>query len=240
MKIAAAQTRPIAGDVRANLEVHVEWIARAASHGASVVVFPELSLTGYHSTLAKELATNQEDPRFEILQTLSDRHDLTIAAGMPIRSDDGTRIGMIVFQPNEARQTYAKQLLHEDELPSFVPGDRDLVLTRGPHVLAPAICYESLQSKHAAKAATSGATVYLTSVAKSAGGVARAGKHYPEVAKAHGMVVVMSNCIGPCDDFLSAGGSAAWNREGARLGQLGETDEGMLIVDVETSEITIL
>ena len=45
--IALAQIRPVLGDVSRNLAQHLEVIARAAEQGAHLVVFPELSLTGY-------------------------------------------------------------------------------------------------------------------------------------------------------------------------------------------------
>ncbi len=45
--ISVAQTSPVSGDVNANLNEHLRLTALAASEGAQVVVFPELSLTGY-------------------------------------------------------------------------------------------------------------------------------------------------------------------------------------------------
>lgn len=45
--IAVAQTCPVAGDVQANLDEHLRLARLAAEEGAQVVVFPELSLTGY-------------------------------------------------------------------------------------------------------------------------------------------------------------------------------------------------
>jgi predicted amidohydrolase len=50
------------------------------------------------------------------------------------------------------------------------------------------------------------------------------------------MTVLMSNCVGHCDNFESAGRSSAWNDEGLLLGQLNDTDEGMLIFDTDTRE----
>src|SRR5207237_10016540 len=44
---ALAQVAPRLGDVAANLERHLEIITQAAGAGANIVVFPELSLTGY-------------------------------------------------------------------------------------------------------------------------------------------------------------------------------------------------
>ncbi|MEZ0265993.1 MAG: NAD+ synthase [Phycisphaerae bacterium] len=47
MRIALAQINPTVGDIPANARKHVDFIARAKSRGATLVVFPELSLVGY-------------------------------------------------------------------------------------------------------------------------------------------------------------------------------------------------
>src|SRR5262245_9054822 len=47
MKAVLAQVAPALGDVERNLALHLEETRRAARRGADVVVFPELSLTGY-------------------------------------------------------------------------------------------------------------------------------------------------------------------------------------------------
>lgn len=233
MKIAAIQTRPLVGDVRANIEQHLSWLDLAASRGAAVAVFPELSLTGYEPKLANDLATTQDDSRFDVFQKLSDARRLTLSVGMPLRSETGIHVGLILFQPGQARQTYGKRHLHEDERAYFVPGDHDVLLTLGDLRLAPAICYESLLPEHAANAAARGANVYLASVAKSARGVEKAARHFPVIASTHSMFVVMANCVGPCDDFVGAGGSSTWSTDGELLGRLDDTGEGIMMLDVE-------
>jgi NAD+ synthase (glutamine-hydrolysing) len=47
MRIALAQINPTVGDIVANTAKHLDFIARAKSQGATLVVFPELSLLGY-------------------------------------------------------------------------------------------------------------------------------------------------------------------------------------------------
>ncbi|MGD8455878.1 MAG: nitrilase-related carbon-nitrogen hydrolase [Anaerolineales bacterium] len=47
MKIALAQIDTTLGNIHANLEKHLDFIHRAKAEGADLVVFPELSLTGY-------------------------------------------------------------------------------------------------------------------------------------------------------------------------------------------------
>jgi predicted amidohydrolase len=146
---------------------------------------------------------------------------------------------MVWFIPNAPRQTYAKQQLHTDELPFFVQGNKQLVLKTATHTLAPAICYESLQQNHADNAANLGADVYLASVAKPAGGMAKAIVHYPTIARKHSMYVLMANCVGTCDNFVSVGQSAVWNDRGELLVQMNSESEGMVIVDTISDKASI-
>jgi predicted amidohydrolase len=47
IKIALAQFNTKLGDVNANLHKHLNLIDQARQQGADLVIFPELSLTGY-------------------------------------------------------------------------------------------------------------------------------------------------------------------------------------------------
>jgi predicted amidohydrolase len=240
MILAAAQLRSIAGDIEHNARRHEQFIEQAAAHGADLILFPELSLTGYEPNLAAALATNQDDPRLARFQKLSDTRAIVIGLGLPERVAWGVRIGLVLFQTRWHRTTYAKRLLHADELPYFVPGEQPLVFHARGHTLAPAICYESLQPSHAKEMAGAGADVYLASVAKSERGVAKAYEHYPAIAAEHGMIVLMANNVGPCDNFVGAGASAVWDKSGERLGQLDAASEGLLIFDTATRQVEMV
>jgi len=239
VRICAAQTRPSVGDIDANVRRHVTLIEHAARERADLIFFPELSLTGYEPKLASQLATHQDDARFDALQRVADSGPLIVGAGVPTRGVDGIAIGMIVFQPGCRRTTYCKQQLHPDELAFFVQGDRQVVLDSGGHAVAPAICYESLQESHAERAAELGADVYLASVAKGERNVAKAYAHYPAVARRFGMTVLMANCLGPSDDFVAVGKSAIWNARGEIAAQLDGEHEGLALVDTVTREVVL-
>jgi predicted amidohydrolase len=234
VKICAAQFRPVAGDIAANTATHIELIEFGVGHGADLVYFPELSLTGYEPRLAKTLATRGIDASLEALQERSNSHDIMIGVGLPLSVGYGVQIGMVWLSPNAPQRTYAKQRLHADELPFFVPGAEQLVLESGDHLLAPAICYESLQPNHAQEAAALGADVYLASVAKPAAAFARATLHYPAMARTYSMYVIMANCVGPSDDFVSVGQTAAWDWRGKLLAQMDANSEGIVLVDTVT------
>jgi predicted amidohydrolase len=238
LKLGVAQVKPFSGDIDKNITSHKKLIARAVSEKTDLIVFPELSLTGYEPRLCKELATHADDNRLDDFQTISNTGNITICLGLPTISNAGIRISMIIFQPYQPRQTYSKQHLHADELPYFTSGNHQTILTINHTKFAPAICYESLLPKHSHDAFQLGAEIYVASVAKSANGVAKAFAHYPAIAKKYAMLVFMSNCTGPCDDFESVGRSSIWNKSGLLLAQLDETTEGILLLDAETSEIT--
>ena len=78
MKIALAQTKPVKGDVSANIQTHINFIELAIKAGASAIFFPELSLTGYEPELAKELKMEVSDSRLEIFQDLCDSDNISI------------------------------------------------------------------------------------------------------------------------------------------------------------------
>lgn len=46
-EVALGQVRPVLGDVAKNVEKHLLWIDEARRAGTSLIVFPELGLTGY-------------------------------------------------------------------------------------------------------------------------------------------------------------------------------------------------
>jgi predicted amidohydrolase len=75
-------------------------------------------------------------------------------------------------------------------------------------------------------------------VAKSAAGVVKASQALSEIAKKYSMTVLMSNCIGTSDGFDFAGKSSIWNKQGSLLAQMDDRNEGILIFDTVSREIS--
>lgn len=240
MKLCAVQLASLKGDLPGNLQRHLVCIEQAAALGAELVVFPELSLTGYEPSVARQAALPVTSARLDPLQAACDRLGITVAVGLPLPTPDGIRIGMPIFCPEAPRQVYAKQRLHDDELPYFTPGNQALLLEVGEHRVAPAICYESMFLAHAAVARERGADLYLVSVAKTAKGIREGYAHYPEVARELGMPVLMANCVGPADTFIGAGGSAAWDSQGHLLASLDDHSEGLIVLDTRSASAITL
>ena len=237
MKICVAQIRPIKGDIQSNIENHKKLIDLAVSHGADTVIFPELSITGYEPELAKELATDPDDSRFDDFQKISDTKQVTIGVGVPTKNNTGISISMVLFQPHKARQTYSKRYLHSDEEPFFVSGQSSIGLIGNKANIALAICYELSVPEHAENAFQSGVGIYIASVAKSADGVEKAVRRLSKIADKYSMTVLMSNCVGQADGYECAGKTSIWNDKGLLLRQLNDKDEGILILDTDTQEL---
>ena len=47
MKISVAQTKPVKGNIESNIDHHKKIIDLAVSYETDIIVFPELSITGY-------------------------------------------------------------------------------------------------------------------------------------------------------------------------------------------------
>ncbi len=239
MKIALAQLRSTPGDLARNRAAHLAYIQAAAAAEANAIFFPELSLTGYEPQLAEALASRSDDPSWAIFQTMAEEQEISIGLGLPLRQDHGITISMLIFRPGEAPKHYDKQFLHADEEPYFSSGHHQKTIIGLNQRVAPAICYEISVPAHLEQALTQDAAIYLASVAKTAEGMTAAYQRLAAIAKQHQMPVLIVNAVGPCDDFIASGGSAAWDTSGNRLAQLGE-EEGLLIIDTTTNDSQII
>jgi predicted amidohydrolase len=79
--LALAQINTQLGNVEANLEKHLEYVREAHSAGADLLIFPELSLTGYVlQDLASTVAhrPSPDDPVFRPLLEASQKLDLVV------------------------------------------------------------------------------------------------------------------------------------------------------------------
>jgi len=235
MIIGLAQIAPRRADTEGNIEDHVDVILEAGRRGCQLVLFPEMSLTGYETFAARSLASSLDDSCWERLQGACDASGVYAAVGAPLSSQEGVQIAQVLLRPGATRQIYRKQHLHANELPFFVPGDQALDIQLGEHRLALAICYESTLERHVDAALARGATAYLASVAKSEEGIRRASEHYAALAREHELFVLVSNSVGPSDGFVSAGSSAAWSPGGELVCRAGAQAQQLLVVELQAT-----
>ena len=212
--VAAVQTSSIKGDVQANALAHTDWAALAVAHGADLIVFPELSLTGYEPDLAAGLILGPEDERLRSLRDLARQHAVTVIAGAPIASGtDKPHLGALIFGP-DTTLVYAKQHLHAGEERFFAPGQRACVVDVKGVRVGVAICADTARASHPREAAAKGATVYVAGVLIPESGHAADAALLCGYAREHGLLVAMANHSAPSGGWVPAGKSAIWDECG--------------------------
>lgn len=88
IRIGLAQIDPALGLVERNLQLHLDAVARAEAQGVDLLLFPELSLTGYLlKDMVPEIARPWPDAAFAPLLQATTR-SMDIALGFVERADD--------------------------------------------------------------------------------------------------------------------------------------------------------
>jgi predicted amidohydrolase len=80
-KLALAQINTELGNLQANLKKHLDLIDQAVSQGSDLLIFPELSMTGYLlQDMVPQVAIrpNEQDPIFSVLLQASQKIDLVV------------------------------------------------------------------------------------------------------------------------------------------------------------------
>lgn len=233
MKLAAAQTIPRDGDIEANIADHVRLTKQAASDGAQLILFPEMSLTGYVREGAADLAFAVDDARLIKLKEISRQENITIIAGAPVQINTMLCISAFIICPDGNTILYTKQYLHEGEEKFFSASDKyNPTLTIEQEVFSFAICADIANPIHVVNAKQSGATFYLTSLFYTANGIQEGCEQLCNYAKQHSIQVLMANYSGSSYNLKPGGKSAYWNKDGELVNQLDNTNEGLLIVTI--------
>ncbi len=242
MIIAAAQTQPISHNTVANLQAHYLLVELAARKNAQLIVFPEMSLTGYEREAAHELAFTENDTRLDELKALAALHKMIIIAGAPISINGQLHIGSFIVFPNNRMSIYTKQFLHTGEEIAFSPSScfNPLIVLDG-ETISMAICADITNPLHPANAAKRKTTLYIASIFYSPNGIGEAYQQLSGYAATYNMNVLMANFGGPSyNGSASAGQSAFWNNKGQLLAKLDEQAEGLLVMERKSGVWNVL
>ncbi|WP_333990431.1 carbon-nitrogen hydrolase family protein [Pseudomonas sp. S3(2024)] len=214
--VAAAQSLSIAGDLAANLARHLRFMAVAAEQGVELLVFPELSLTGYEGQMAADLAIDPQDAVLQPLRDCARELGLTAVVGMPIRDRDSSKIliGALTLGGDGSLEVYSKQHLHSGEELFYAPGAGGSSLSIGGDTVALAVCADFSNASHAAAAADLGADLYAAGVLIGEKGYGVDSALLQGYAQNHSMAVLMANHAGLTGGWQSAGRSAFWSESG--------------------------
>lgn len=230
------------GDVDANLEHHVRLIRVAAEEQAQVLVFPELSLTGYELDLAEDLAFSQRDPRLAPLVESATICSMALIVGAPVRIGTKLHIGAFIIRPDRTFGLYTKH--HLGAFPAsasvdgivpaaegtvFHAGKRDPLVRFGGSTAAIAVCADTGRQSHPERAAARGATTYLASMFVIPSELEAETARLEAYAARHSMTVVFANYGGPSGGLASGGRSAIWSGKGEILARLDGSGAGVAV-----------
>ena len=213
--IAVAQPRVEPLDVAVNAARHAA-VVRAAH--ARVVVFPEMSLTGYELDAP---TVEPDDPRLAPLVEACAATDTVALAGAPV---EGPYIAMLAVDRSGARVVYRKQYPHTTE-ERFLAGPAPEVLEVDGWRLGLAICRDTGVEEQVARTAALGIDAYVAGVLDAPDGDAVVAERARRVGAEQGVWVVVSSFAGPAGDGYpeSAGRSGIWTPAGRVAARAGRT-----------------
>ncbi|ENM3868962.1 carbon-nitrogen hydrolase family protein [Vibrio cholerae] len=238
--ISLAQMPVARGDINVNLKNHIRMIVQSSYYQADVVVFPELSLTGYELDLAAELSFSPDPLSFKDLSQASVDNNIIVIAGCPLKNNHSSKptIGTVICFPDGSVQFYSKQYLHEGEDKYFSSGTTDYFFTVNGYKIALAICADFINSAHSQRAKTSGADIYVVSALISVDGFAADSKMLSKIAMRHGFPVVFSNHISETGGWKTCGKSSVWDSFGKIVDCFNDKEIGLLLCNIAGSDIT--
>lgn len=240
--VAVAQTRPVLGDVRANLDEHVTLAGLAAAAGAKLLLFPELSATGYELARGAELAFTTTDERLGVLTAAAAATGTTLVVGAPVRLGERLFIGAFILDPRGGVALYTKRRLgafgasaRQDgvvpppESRFFESGSLDPLVDLQGCTAAVAVCADVGDPSHVQRAAGRGARAYLASMFVIPSEFDADAERLRRYAQDHALVVALANYGGATGGLASAGRSSIWSESGRLLTQLPATGTGVAV-----------
>ncbi len=224
LTVAAAQPACRARDVAGNAETHAH-VVRATR--ARVVVFPELSLTGYELDAASVACDH--DVLIPIIDACAATGSLALV-GAPVEEQGRRFIAMLAVDGAGARPAYRKTWLGGNEPMQFHPGDGPTVLEVDGWRFGLGICKDTGAAQHVAGTAALNVDAYLA-------GLVHLPQELPEqearavvIARACRAFVVFASLAGPTGDVFTetAGASSIYSAEGLAVARTGP-DQGSVV-----------
>lgn len=234
MKIAAAQIKPFEQNTHSNIQTHLRMIDLAASQNVELIVFPEMSLTGYEREKAEQLSFKENDIRLNVFKDKAETNKMLIIVGAPIKIDSTLLIGSFIFLPDRSTLIYTKQFLHDGEEKFFTPSSNynPLIEFQNENISI-AICADINNPIHPKQAHIRKTSLYISSIFYTPNGIVEGYSTLSNYAKEYSMKVLMANYIGTSYGLESAGLSGFWNTEGKLIKQLDCLEENLLIIETD-------
>jgi NAD+ synthase (glutamine-hydrolysing) len=220
MQIGIAQINPLVGDIEGNTQHIIDCAQRLQAQGVDLLVFPELTLTGYppEDLLFRPACQQRVDQALE--QLLHSVQGITIVVGFP-GERGGQRYNMAAaLRDGKVLAEYRKRELPNysvfDERRYFVAGTETAVFTQQGIKFALAICEDIWFDQPTAEAVAAGAQWVLNLNASpfQQGKAAQREAAVTELAQRHNVNILYVNQVGGQDELVFDGASFAVNQQG--------------------------
>lgn len=148
MKVAAAQIHPRFAQPQKNRRTIRRYCERAADQEVDLLVFPELSVSGYNFTSKAQVQSLAEvipeGPTTTLWMNLAEQHHMTIVAGIAeLASRDRVFNSAVVISPNGFMGLYRKIHLFAREKEWFQPGADPPKVWKVPMAtIGPLVCFD--------------------------------------------------------------------------------------------------
>jgi len=239
MRLAIAQINCTVGDIAGNSDKIVAAASQAKAKGASLLITPELALTGYppEDLLLREDFNQASDTA--LLELAKKTKSITVLVGHPRVFEGACYNAASVLQDGKVIATYHKQALPNhtvfDELRYFKAGTVPLVFEHHGVKCGVLICADIWEVNPAKLAKQAGAEVLLTLNASPYHMEKQDSRH--EVARQRvletGLALVYTNLVGGQDELVFDGASFVLDRSGALVQQLPAFEEALSLVEVD-------
>ncbi len=236
MILSAAQIHPVQGNITKNITEHCKKIGIAAENGAELIVFPEMSLSGYDRENAHLLAFTKDDSRLDKLKILATDKNIIVIAGAAIRINSTMYIGSFIIYPSNSISIYTKQFPHSGEENYFsFSSELNPTIKLNSEQFSLAICADINNPIHPQNAFKTQSSFYLASIFFTLGGISDGHTILSSYAKQYSMNVLMSNFCGKSWGLEAGGKSAFWDNTGKLIGEITSNDSGLLVVEKNAS-----
>lgn len=240
LRIAMAQENLLVGDIDGNTQRIIETAQRAAREaGADLVVFPELSLTGYplEDLLMRESLQTRVDAALELIADSSS--DVPVVIGYP-RHRDGVLFNAAgFFADGKLQHEYFKQKLPNyqvfDEKRYFRPGVDSCVFEYHGVQIGLVICEDLWKPGPVEQAKQAGAQIVLGLNASPfhAGKLLQRREVLRERIRESGVPLVYVNLVGGQDELVFDGGSMVLDAKGHVVHQAAQFVAGYSTFEIE-------
>jgi len=244
LRVALAQLNPTVGDIRGNARKVSEGIARARDEGASLVVFPELALTGYppEDLLLKTSFLDAADAALQELAAQT--QGIAAVVGYPEKAEDVYN-SAAVLADGEVVATYRKMYLPNygvfDEQRYFQSGAEAAIVELNGVPIGLSICEDIWEpGPPAMTEALAGAQVILNvSASPYRRGVGeRRERMLIQRAVDNLTAVVFVNTVGGQDELVFDGHSVAIDQDGQVIARAPQFEEALTLCTIDPRAIT--